>query len=434
MRYELGDNMPTGQCIVYGLQHLVYFLAGAAIMPVIVAAYLGLDYQQTTAMLQRTFFLCGVMSIIQTRFGHRYPIVDGPSGLWMGILLSLTSAASAFGGDMAVLRTDLEGGMIVAGIVVIVIGVTGFVSVLTKLFTPLVNGVFLTLMVLQLSGTFLKGMTGTTQGASEISVGNVFVFALTAGIILIINIKGKGFFKSIATLIGVAAGWIAALLIDIGESVDFANQGVVSVPEVFAWGAPTFNSGVVITCIVGCLMLFANVIASINGMADVTGDVVTDKQMNKSVGVYGLTAVMTGVVPTVGFVPFASSMGVIAMTGVASRKPFYLGSLLMVLLGLIAPVGALFASIPPSVGYAAMMIVFALIFGQGLREFQRITFTQRENLIVGISMIIGMGVMFLPSELFAPLPGIVKYIFSNGLIDGMLLTIVLEQIILRERK
>lgn len=92
-----------------------------------------------------------------------------------------------------------------------------------------------------------------------------------------------------------------------------------------------------------------------------------------------------------------------------------------------------FASIPPSVGYAAMMIVFALILGQGLREFQRVEFTQRENLIVGISMLVGMGLMFLPSALFISLPGFWKYIFSNGLIVGMLMSIILEQLVLREK-
>nr|WP_315020217.1 purine/pyrimidine permease [uncultured Aminipila sp.] len=433
MRYGLDEKMPTGECLMYGLQHLIYFLAGAAIMPVIVAAYLGLNHNQTTEMLQRTFFLCGIISIIQTRFGHRYPIVDGPAGLWMGILITLTSATTAFGGSLASLRTDLEMGMILSGGLIIIIGLTGLISRISKVFTPLVNGVFLILMVLQLSGTLMKGMTGTTKGAGEISLANVLVFLLTAGIILLINIKGKGFVKSVATLIGVAIGWCTALMLGIGEKINLTGTSLFSLPKVFAWGMPTFNGGVVITCMVGCVMLFANVIASINGMADVAQDKVIPKQLNRSIGFYGFTAVMTGIVPTVGFVPFASSMGVIAMTGVASRRPFYLGSAFMIVLGLIAPVGSFFASIPPSVGYAAMMIVFALILGQGLREFQRVEFTQRENLIVGISMLVGMGVMFLPSALFISLPGFWKYIFSNGLIVGMLMSIILEQLVLREK-
>ncbi len=432
MRYGLEDKMPFSECVMYGIQHLIYFLAGAAIMPVIVAAYLGLNGQETTAMLQRTFFLCGVMSILQTRLGHRYPIVDGPAGLWMGILITLTTTTTAFGGNLAQLRTDLETGMIIAGIFIIFIGVTGLISWVSKVFTPLVNGVFLILMVLQLSGSMMKGMTGTTRGGESISLPDVFVFFLTAGIILMINIKGKGFLKSIATLVGVAVGWCAAFAVGIGKPYAASGSGLFSLPTVFAWGAPTFNGGVVVTCVMGCLMLFANVLASIYGMADITQDTVTKKQLNKAVGIYGLSAVATGSFPTVGYVPFASSMGVIEMTGVASRKPFYLGSICMIVLGMIAPVGAFFASIPPAVGYAAMMIVFSFIFGQGLREFQRIEFTPRENLIVGISMLVGMGIMFLPSGLFAVLPGVAKYLFSNGLIDGILVSIVLEQIVLRK--
>jgi xanthine/uracil permease len=222
-----------------------------------------------------------------------------------------------------------------------------------------------------------------------------------------------------------------ALLLGIGEQIKSTGGSFLSMPELFAWGTPTFNWGVVITCAVGSLMLLANLIASINGMADVTGDEVSKKRLNRSVSLYGLTGMMAGILPTVGFVPFASSMGVISMTGVASRRPFYLGSAFMIGLGLIAPVGAFFASIPPAVGYSAMMIVFALIFGQGLRELQRIEFTPRENFIVGISMLVGMGIMFLPTSIFVSIPGFAKFIFSNGLIDGMLMTIILEQLILR---
>nr|WP_312648631.1 hypothetical protein [Aminipila sp.] len=46
-----------------------------------------------------------------------------------------------------------------------------------------------------------------------------------------------------------------------------------------------------------------------------------------------------------------------------------------------------------------MMIVFALIFGQGLREFQRVEFTQRENLIVGMLMSIILEQLVLREKL-----------------------------------
>lgn len=83
MLYDLEDKVPAVQSVIYGIQYLVYFLAGSAIMPVIIGAYLGLDQAEIAQMLQRTFLLSGGVSILQAILGHRYPIIDGPAGLWM---------------------------------------------------------------------------------------------------------------------------------------------------------------------------------------------------------------------------------------------------------------------------------------------------------------------------------------------------------------
>lgn len=65
MLYDLEDKVPAGQSVIYGVQYLVYFLAGSAIMPVIIGAYLGLDQAEIAQMLQRTFLLSGGISILR---------------------------------------------------------------------------------------------------------------------------------------------------------------------------------------------------------------------------------------------------------------------------------------------------------------------------------------------------------------------------------
>ena len=51
--------------------------------------------------------------------------------------------------------------MIISGVILIGLGVTGFIgSRILFLFTPLVTGTFLLLLCLQLSGVILKGMLG----------------------------------------------------------------------------------------------------------------------------------------------------------------------------------------------------------------------------------------------------------------------------------
>lgn len=153
MLYELDEDMSMGKSIVYGIQHLIYFVAGAAVMPVIVGGYLGLNSLEIASLVQRTFFFCGVLSILQLQFGHRYPITDGPAGLWSGMLIIMAGSAISVGKSLAMLRAELELGMVIAGMLIMLLAISGAISKIAKLFTPIINGIVIVLMVLQISPT-----------------------------------------------------------------------------------------------------------------------------------------------------------------------------------------------------------------------------------------------------------------------------------------
>ncbi len=434
IRYQLGDTVPQRENLLLALQHVIFFVASAVVMPVVVGYALGLSQMEVAETLQRTFFLCGVVSILQTALGHRYPIIDGPAGLWSGLLILMAGTMTALGKSAQVLRTDLEAGMIIGGAVILLLVILGLMNRLIKLFTPLINGVLILLMVLQISPSIVKGMTGITEENAVIDWKSCVVFFFTMFLILFLNMFAKGFVKSIATFVGVLAGWILAYFIGLTTQADLMAGGVLSLPEVFAWGTPTFDIGIIATCIIAAFVLLSMTFASVNGMSEVVGDEVDSRRMNKTIGIHGLATVLCGIFPTVAFMPYVSSTGIVKMTGVAARKPFYLASVLMMVMGMIAPFGAFFSTIPNAVGYAALIMIYALIMGQGFNEFRKVNFTNRENFIVGISMLIGMGVMFLPSSAFSQLPQVAGYILSNGLIDGMAIAFLLEHVILRQKK
>jgi xanthine/uracil permease len=433
IKYGLEDRLDNKKTATYGLQHMILFIANSAIMPVIIAKGFGLENQEISDMLLRTFLLCGILSIIQTRLGHRYPIIEGPSGLWLTVWISLASITSAMGGELAHLRSSLEMGMLISGVLIVALGLSGQMKYIAKLFSPLVNGVFLVLMPVQLSRSFVAGMFGTVYGGSEIDPQAFAVFWLTVVVMLIINIKGTPFLKSIAILIGVAVGWVFAVLIGAGDFGDMSSlRSFLVLPQPLAWGLPTFDAGIVITCVMGSFLLFANVIASFLGTAEVIGEEFTEKQLDRGTMCFGFSTVMTGLFATIGFVPFATSMGIIRMTGVATRKPFYLGSVAMIVLGLLGPVGLFFAAIPPSVGYGALLVLFAVIIKQGFDNFTRARLTEKLGFAVGISMMAGSGIMMQPFAVFANLPDVIVPFVSNGLLVGVILAIIFEQL-LKER-
>jgi len=434
LKYQLDDDIPHHENVVYAAQHVIFFVASAVVMPVVVGYALGLSQSEVAMMLQRTFVLCGVVSILQTSLGHRYPIIDGPAGLWAGLLILMAGTLASFGKTAAVLRTDLETGMMVAGAFIILLVISGLMSKMIKLFTPLINGVLIILMVLQISPSIVKGMMGVTAASPSADWKSVVVFFFTMFLILMLNMFAGSFVKSIATFIGVLAGWLLAFLLGLTKSVNLMSNGFITLPKMLAWGKPTADAGIIVTCCLAAFALLSMTFASLNGMSAVIGDEVDEKRLNRSIGIHGLTTLLAGLFPTVAFMPYVSSTGIVKMTGVATRKPFYWACGFMIIVGMIAPFGAFFSTIPTPVGYAALIMIYALIMGQGFLEFQKVTFTNRENFIAGISMLIGVGVMFLPSSAFSGMPQVASYILSNGLIDGIAIAFLMEHVILRKAK
>ena len=428
VKYGLEAKLDAKQNVAYGLQHMVLFIANCAIMPVILAKGLGLESAQISEMLLRTFFLCGLLSILQLRFGHGYPIIDGPSGLWLTIWISLISFTSAMGGDLVELRAHLELGIVISGGLIIILGLSGAMKYIMKLFTPLVNGIFLVLMPIQLSKSFIQGMLGTVYGGTEADKFSIMAFWLTVAVMILLNIFATPFIKSIAILIAIAVGWVFAVAVGLGNFGDMSSiEGFFILPELFPWGTPSLDPGILITCIIGSFLLFANVMGSFLGMADVLEDEFTEKQLNRGTAFFGVSTMATGAFATIGFVPFATSIGIVRMTGVATRKPFYLGAAAMIVLGIIGPVGMFFAAIPPSVGYGALLVLFGVILKQGTDSIKKAEVTERKGFALGISMLAGTGLMMQPFDIFSGLPQIIVPFASNGLLVGVILAIILEQ-------
>jgi xanthine/uracil permease len=433
LRYGLDAKLPVTELVSYGLQHLTFFLANTAILPVTVGVYLGLDQTGLAGLIQRTFILCGVASILQAAWGHKFPMMEGPAGLWYGIIITLAVAAPALGKPLAVLRTDIELGFMIAGSVCVLLGITGLVGKIVRVFSPLVNGVFLVLLSLQLSPAFIRGMVGLTGGNQTVDLRSLSVSVFTLFLIIWITLKQRGFLQSIAVLVGAGAGWIVAVVLGISPDITRHGSAMLSVPGVFAWGVPTFDPGVVITFVLGGLILFSNLIASIVGMNALVGERQTPRLFNKGAVFTGLANILAGLGSSVGFVPYASAIGFTSMTGVASRAPFVLGAIFMALLGVFPFVGAFLAAIPPAVGNAVMFVIFSIVLGIGVKEFTKVTLDNREQYIIGFSLLIGVGVMFLPQQVFDTLPAVFRYLLLNGLVDGVILCILLEHVVLNDK-
>ncbi|MHB1043147.1 MAG: hypothetical protein ACYC0Q_09975, partial [Eubacteriales bacterium] len=57
----------------------------------------------------------------------------------------------------------------------------------------------------------------------------------------------------------------------------------------------------------------------------------------------------------------------------------------------------------------------------------------REMVILGISIMVGNGISFLPAQSFAVIPLTLSYFLSNGLIVGVILSMLFEHVVFRSK-
>ncbi|MHB8986902.1 MAG: purine/pyrimidine permease [Eubacteriales bacterium] len=423
--------------ILYSLQYLVVGIANCAAVPVVVGTSLGMDSAGVAAFAQRTFFFSGLACLIQAICGHRYPIFEGPAGIWFSTFIVLAGMAEQVGKSLSVLCTDLETGLIAAGVLSILLGVFRLMPYVRRLFTPVVNGTFLILLALQFSGILTRALLSTgLDGASFIALDKTAVFFITSGVTIVLSLKAKSFIQSIAILIGAAVGWLAALLYGLAPSFpEMLSQHVTvfMTPELFAWGMPTFDPGVTLTALIAGTVVLSNLVASVSGMQDLADHPKTDSAYNKTVVCTGIADIFAGCGSVVGFVPYASSIGFTALTGIFAITPFIIGSALLALFGVIPVVGHFFAAMPITVGYAILFSLFVMILGLGIRDCTRDGLGTREMVILGISIMVGNGISFLPAQSFAVIPLTLSYFLSNGLIVGVILSMLFEHVVFRSK-
>ena len=228
--------------VLAGFQWLFFMFANTVVIPISVGGAFQLEQIEIVSAIQRSFIFTGMACLLQGFFGHKLALMEGQSGLWWGVILSLAGTASAMGVDLATVGGSIATGVIISGILVAVLGLLGMGDVLMKWFTPVVMFVFLLLLANQLITIFLKGMIGLNEG--EMIDGKLAVFSfLLAGFTILIHVKGSRLVSSLNLLIGMTVGWILAVQLFPQE----AQETIKTTPFLtwFPWGAPTLEWGLV---------------------------------------------------------------------------------------------------------------------------------------------------------------------------------------------
>lgn len=137
--HPVDEVPPAGRMVAFGLQHVLSMYAGIIAVPLVLASALGLNPDQIVRIVNASFFMCGVATLIQTLgfpgFGARLPIVQGTT---FAALASMIAIGKDYG------LPGIYGAVIAAGLFTVLLA--PYFSRLLRFFPPVVAGTVITII------------------------------------------------------------------------------------------------------------------------------------------------------------------------------------------------------------------------------------------------------------------------------------------------
>ena len=410
-----------------GVQWLGFMFANTVVIPLSIGAAFHLSDAAVSGDMARSFIVTGIACLLQVLFGHKLPLMEGQSGLWWGLILSLANIGVSSGIPLATVGGSMESGMVLGGLAIVLLGVFGLYKVLNRLFTPIVMAVLLMLLASQLVDIFFRGMLGID--ATGHLTPSVASLAIAVSILVaVLTIAGRGLLSNFSILIGIALGWFAYHLF-IHAASPVVRPNLQDVTQTFAWGRPAWNAGIVMATVMTALINTTNTIATLRASEPLFNSAVTSAQFRRSFLFTGMFTFVSGPLSIVPYAPYTSSIGFLRTTRLLNLAPFIVGAGLFTLLGLIPQLAGFFSRLPISIGDAVLVIAYFQLFGSALHNLQGLTFDFRTVFRIAGPVLIGLAILSMPATVFQSLPGFAQGICANGMLVGILLSVLLENLV-----
>ena len=427
LRYPVDSKPPFGLTLLLALQHLLAALGGIIAVPLVIGNVLKLPTPDTIVLVNAALLVSGIVTIIQCRgigpIGLRLPSVMGTSFTFVAAALAIGFSEHGVAGIL---------GASLVGSFVMIIG-SFFMPYVRKLFPPVVTGVVVVMIGLSLIPVAVDWFAGGQK--SDVNYADPANLAMATFVLVLVVILvqwGKGIFSAAAIVIGMMVGYVVALILGWINFEAVKNAEIVAIPQPLHFGLAFPISG-----IIGMSIAYLVTIVESSGnflaLGNATQTEITGKHLRGGVLCDGVGSAFAAIMSTTPFSSFAQNIGVISLTGVASRHVVTVMGVLLIFAGIFPWFGALIVSIPSPVLGGAGLMMFAMIIAAGIQMLDKVERSKRNGLIIAISIGCGLAVTTRP-ELLDKLPSFFKEVFGSGITVGSVLALVLNLILPKDKE
>ena len=415
VRYQPDERPPWPLAVGLALQYSVLAIGGVVLTVAIVLR----SAESTAAYLAWGAFgallVSGVATILQARrvgrLGSGYVLMMGTSGAFIAV-----SVAALQQGGPGLLATLF----IVSSLFQFLLA--GRLSILRRILTPTVAGTVIMLIAVNVMPFLFDFMDNVPEGSGPLAA-PVTVMA-TLVVTLAVMLKFSGPARLWGPLIGIVAGVIAASFFGVLDGGPVREAMWVGVP-LAGWPGLGFDFGPAFWAILPAYT-FVTLVGAIETIGDAVGIQkvswrerrATDyRAVQGAVAADGFGNLLSGLFATVPNTTYSSSVSVVEITGIASRRVGVCIGIIFCVLAFLPKVTQVLLVIPDPVLGAYAMVIIAVLFMLGTRIVLQDGMDYRKATVVGFSFWVGVGCQSgqIPTDALAPF---LQQLLSNGMTSG----------------
>lgn len=425
-KHKLDEWPSLTELMLLGLQWFAISIPGIIIVGHVVGAIGHYGPANQTIYLQKLSFMVSISLFAQILWGHRLPLILGPSTVLLVGVISTSSFNS----------NSVYSSIMIGGAILAVLSLSGLFGYIQKLFTARVIALVLVLIAFTLSPTVINLISAPQREVSAFP-NFVFAIALTASMFFSYRFAGS-LLKSTIILWAMIAGSIVYYLI-FPETLNVSTQSNIKMAGLFMNGLTfpwSFEAGVLVSFFFCFFALSMNDLGSIQSMKEIMNPPNMPSRVNRGITFTGLANIFAGFLGVVGPVNFSLSPGVIAATRSASRFTLIPASILLCILSFSPLLMNFLGNIPPAVIGSCLIYIlfFQVIAGKNIVSRSKEDLSLENILVIGLPALAGTIIAFLPSSSLNALPVAIRPIIGNGFVMGVLSALVIEHIIFRKKR
>ncbi|MEZ9405493.1 nucleobase:cation symporter-2 family protein [Vibrio sp. 10N.286.48.F5] len=419
--YTLNERPPHGLTFLLALQHMLASIGGIVAVPLIVGASIGLPNTEIVSLINAALLASGIVTVAQCLgfgpVGIRLPVVMGSSFAFLGVAISIGNE----GGVAAIMGSALIGSFVV-------IGASFYMDKVRKLFPTVVSGVVVTLIGLTILPVAMNWVGDSPANTEQFAtLPKLFLALVSLGIVIGVSVYCKGAVAASAIVIGLAGGYIVALSLGMVDLEQISSAAWVGGPEPFKYGF-TFSASAIISMSLVYIVVIAEATGDFMALGNNCQTQVSGKDLKRGLLGDGLGSTLSSILTAMPLASFSQNVGIVGITGVASRYVVAATGGLLILGGLFPKLAAIAVTIPKPVLGGVGFVMFGMIAYAGIRMLIKAADTKRNALVICVGLASGLAVTFEP-RLLQHLPHDLANFLHSGITTGTIMTVVLNLVL-----